>query len=184
VILEADPEIRLVAYIDASHSVHHDEKGHTGGHITLGKGGVVSKSTKQHITAKSSTEAELIALSDFASTVVHLRELLIELGYQQPPALIYQDNQSCMKLIERGRAASDRTRHIKNRYFWVKDYVQSGDLKIEYLETGKMVSDILTKPLVGAKFYKLRAALMNLGNSSKRGVLEMSPNTENNNGQF
>ena len=153
------PEVR--AYIDASYGVHHDAKSHSGMLVTLGGGPVFVKSTKQQVVAKSSTEAELIALSDGASTVIWGREFLLAQGEPLGPAVIYQDNQSTMAMVERGGSASDRTKHIKIRYFWVKDRVDAGEVRVEYMPTDDMVADVLTKPLQGAKFAALRAMLLN-----------------------
>ena len=49
---------------DASYGVHQDMKSHTGGSLSLGRGVLFSKSTKQKLNSKSSTEAELIASSE------------------------------------------------------------------------------------------------------------------------
>jgi hypothetical protein len=170
--LEADEGVQVKAYVDAAYGVHANFKGHTGGHITLGRGGIVNKSSKQKLVAKSSTEAELIAVSDFMSTVIQVRDFLSEIGYPQRPAIVYQDNQSTMRLIERGRPASERTRHINIRYFFIKERVASKELQIVYCPTNDMVSDILTKPLAGAQLFRLRARLLNLGTANHRGVLE------------
>ncbi len=47
-------------YVDASFAVHQDCRSHTGAVMTLGKGSVQSISTKQKISTRSSTEAELV----------------------------------------------------------------------------------------------------------------------------
>ena len=57
----------FIWYVDASYGVHVDGKSHTGANITLGKGTIYAKSSKQMVMSKSSTEAELIVLSDSAS---------------------------------------------------------------------------------------------------------------------
>jgi hypothetical protein len=58
---------------------------------------------------------------------------------------LYQDNQSTIKLLTNGRESSgDGTRHIRLRDYWVKDYVDRGELCIEYLPTADMRADILT----------------------------------------
>jgi Reverse transcriptase (RNA-dependent DNA polymerase)/Zinc knuckle len=51
-------------WVDASYAVHPDMKSHTGGVLSLGKGGIYGTSTRQRINAKSSTEAELIAVAE------------------------------------------------------------------------------------------------------------------------
>ena len=161
IILEADKLLHVVAWIDASHAVHVDHKSHSATVISLGKGPIYQKSGSQRINTKSSTESETVALSDGSSQVIWSRNFLIDQGYKLDPALIYQDNTSTMFLIKNGKSNSERTKHIATRFYFVKDRVESGEIKIEYLQTAQMVADILTKPLQGALFFKLRALLHN-----------------------
>ena len=71
IVIEPDKSFFCVrSYIDASYGVHPDGRSHTGVTISLGKGPIMTKSTKQKIATKSSTEAELIALSDSSSLVI------------------------------------------------------------------------------------------------------------------
>jgi hypothetical protein len=77
------------------------------------------------------------------------------------PATLYQDNTSAMKLAEKGMSTSERTRHVNIRYFFVKDRIDSGEIKLEYKPTKMMIADILTKPLQGEHFRRLRAELLN-----------------------
>ena len=120
-----------------------------------------AKSAKQKVVSKSSTEAELIGLSDSASQVIWTRDFLIGQGYSIQAATIYQDNLSTMALAKNGRSNSERSRHINIRYFFVKDRVEQGDVKIEYMPTGDMIADVLTKPLQGSLFARLRDQLLN-----------------------
>jgi hypothetical protein len=60
------PEAIVQLFADASYSVHSDYRSHTGMVMTLGAGPIDLRSTKQKLNTKSSTEAELIALSDMA----------------------------------------------------------------------------------------------------------------------
>ena len=76
-----------------------------------------------------------------------------------PAMTILQDNQSCMALIARGRSGAERTRHIQIRYFWVKERVDRGEVKIEYLRSEDMYANVLTKPLQGGQFVREREAL-------------------------
>ena len=129
--------------------------------LTLGLGPLMVKSTKQKIVTKSSTESELIALSDLCSPVIWNREFLCAQGEDPSPTIVYQDNQSTMALINKGSSSSERTRHIKIRHFWVKDRVDAGDVEIVYIPTEDMTADILTKPLQGPTFLRLRQMLLN-----------------------
>ena len=76
------------------------------------------------------------------------------------PSKIYQDNQSTIILATKGCAALSRSRHINLRFFHIKDRIASGELHIEYLPTKDMIADILTKPLQGELFRKLRDLLL------------------------
>ena len=78
------------------------------------------------------------------------------------PAIIYQDNMSTMALVEKGRSTSERTRHIDIQYFFIKDRVSNGDLRLVHLPTAEMTADILTKPLQGEAFKRHRSAILNL----------------------
>ena len=62
------------AFIDSSYGLHQaSEKSHTDCAIALGEAGVISaSSSKQKIVTKSSTEAELVGLSDSMAQAIHL----------------------------------------------------------------------------------------------------------------
>ena len=152
--------VSIFAYVDASYGVHSDMKSHTGAVIGLGKGPIYAKSSVQKLNSTSSTEAELIALSDSTAQIIWTRNFLMELGYDVGAATVYQDNQSTIKLVQNGKSNSGRTRHIAIRYFFVADRISTGEIKVEYMATGEMIADILTKPLQGNLFRKLRTTLM------------------------
>jgi hypothetical protein len=154
-------EPNLLAFVDASFGVHVDGKSHTGAVLTLGGGAILAKSSKQKIVTKSSTEAEIVGVSDFASQVIQVRSYLVEQKISSGPATIFQDNLSGMKMLEHGRPVSDSTRHINIRYFFVKDRVDNGEIKLSHLSTRSMISDLLTKPLQGALFVRHRNSLLN-----------------------
>ena len=62
---------------------------------------IYSASKKQKLVTKSSTEAELVALTSAMEEVLWLRGLLEELGYPQPSTKIEQDNKSTILLANR-----------------------------------------------------------------------------------
>lgn len=162
ITFEVHEPIHVTAYIDASFAIHPDMKSHTGSVVTLGKGAIYAKSGTQRLMTKSSTEAELVALSDAANQVLWTRNFLESQGHPQPPTLVYQDNQSTIQLIRNGRSNSERTRHVDIRYFFLHDRITTGDIDIVYLPTTDMIADILTKPLQGELFRKLKKQLLNI----------------------
>ena len=163
IVLRVGSNITVRAYIDASYGVHQGSgKSHTGCAIVLGDAGVLAaRSAKQKIVTKSSTEAELVGLSDSAAQAIHLRNFVIEQGYSVGPVIVYQDNLSCMALMKRGGPGSERSRHINIRHFWLAEKVAAGDVVIEHLSTDLMYANALTKPVQGAQFEKERHGLTN-----------------------
>jgi hypothetical protein len=153
--------LEVIAYTDASFAVHPNMVSHTGATVTLGGGPIFARSTKQRLNTKSSTESELVGLSDSATQVIWTRNFIIAQGYDIKEAVIKQDNMSTIALANKGRSTSERTRHVDIRYFFVKDRIDSREIKLEYLPTEQMVADILTKPLQGALFRTLRDSLLN-----------------------
>ena len=136
-------------YVDASYGVHRDGKSHTGSCVVIGDVGAVHcRSTKQQIVVKSSTEAELVGLSDSANQGLHLWNFLVMQGYRMPPVIVYQDNMSCMAMIARGRSGAERTRHVAIQYFWVKERVDNSEMRIEHKGTKEMYANVLTNMLL------------------------------------
>jgi hypothetical protein len=148
------------AHIDASYAVHIDLRSHTGGVITLGSGVLMAQSRKQKLVTKSSTEAELVAVSDFAGYVLEMRLFVWAQGYGSKPAMIGQDNLSTIALLTKGRASSEFTRHVNIRYFFARDRKKAGELDFVHVPAAEMMADALTKPLQGALFKHLRDKLL------------------------
>jgi hypothetical protein len=153
--------VRISASIDSSHATHGDYRGHTGVYITLGKGCIQAISVKQTINTKSSAETELVAVSDGATPVINVQNIILSQGLQCEPAIIDQDNQSTLAMLEKGQATGPTSRHINIRYFWLTDRISTGEVEVRYMETEAMTADALTKPLQGHLFYKHRATLLN-----------------------
>jgi hypothetical protein len=161
IILRPDIDMTLNGYFDASYSGHADAKSHSGSVITLGKGPVHAKSSKQKIVSKSSTEAKLICASDSASQLLWVRSFLLHQGHDMKAAKVHQDDKSTITMLGKGRSTQERTRHIQTRYYFIKDRVGNGELQLVYTPTESMVADILTKPLQGELFRRLRRELLN-----------------------
>ena len=159
-VLGAADRLSVIAYVDASYGVHEDGKSHTGAMITLGGGAIYSRSSKQQIVTKSSTEAELVAITDTLGEIVWTRRFVIDQGYVVPPVILFQDNMSTIALCNRG-GAGHRTKHIKIRNFFIKERIDDGEVEVRHKPTGEMVADLLTKPLQGATFRHFRNLLLN-----------------------
>ena len=65
--------------------------------------------------------------------------------------VILCDNQSCVKMKE-NLVFNEKSKHIEIWYFYIRDMVQKGSIKLQYVGTDEQVVDILTKPLSRMKF--------------------------------
>ncbi len=151
----------MFAGVDVPHGVHSDCKSHTGGAESWGWGVLLTMCKKQKLNTKSSTEGEIVGVSDFMPNIIWARMFLEAQGEFLKKNVLYQDNQSAMKIILNGRKSSgQKTKHMDNRYFWIKDRIESENIKVEYCPTEKMVADFFTKPLQGNLFRKFRDVVM------------------------
>ena len=150
-------------YVDASFAVHPDFKSHSGGVMTMGEGAMISGSNKQKLNTRSSCEAELVGADDFATKILWTKLFLEAQGYEIKENILYQDNQSTLKLLENGkRSSGKRTRALSIRYFFLHDQAEQGNLKFGYCPTGEMLGDYNTKPLSGMPFKRMRKRLMGM----------------------
>ena len=154
--LAQDGELNITCFADASRGVHHNGKSHSGIMISHERGSILTKSAKQKIVCRSSTESELVALSDATSLTAYELQFMQSLGIKVKQAHLFQDNTSTIRMAMNGKSCSDRTKHIKLRYFFIKQYLDSGEFTVTYCPTELMTADILTKSLQGKLFRDMR----------------------------
>jgi hypothetical protein len=103
----------------------------------------------------STAEAEYVA----ACATVWLQKLLSGLfGLGLEATCIWCDNQSCMKLSE-NPVFHDRSKHIEIRYYYIRDMVQRGAVRLQFVTSEDQVADVFTKPLSRMKFEYFRDKL-------------------------
>ena len=148
------------------------------------------KSKLQPITAASTHEAELIAMSFAADEAVWTRRLLLEAGFAVPvvhhiradkptddptdiadrktdnwiatmrPTWLLGDNQSAI-FTAGNPETTQRSKHLEIRWFRIRDYVQNRTLQVRHIPTGDNVADFFTKSLQGPdSFVRFRKELM------------------------
>lgn len=168
---------RVMGYSDASYATAETYDGIkrrsvTGYTLMLNGATVVATSKLQPIVAQSTAEAEYYALGSAAQEAMFVRNLLGELGFEQPPTTLFEDNEACM-LIAKNEVCASRAKHIEVRYHAVRQLIKRGQLRIERVSTHEQLADGLTKGLPAVKFEAFSVAL--LGHAPLPGISLKSP---------
>ena len=125
----------------------------------LGGGAITWSSRKQSSVALSTVEAEYMALSVATQEAIWLRHLQEELGVTNTDlTLIFEDNQGAISMAK-NPVFHKRTKHVQNRYHFVREAVEQGTITLEYCRTDDMLADSFTKALARDQFKKLRAGI-------------------------
>ena len=74
------------------------------------------------------------------------------------PTVIQCDDQSCIKLSE-NMVFHDRSKHIEIRFHSIRDYVQRGVVRLQYVSTNEQVAKIISKDLGRGKHVYFRDKL-------------------------
>ena len=100
------------------YAVRDDMKSHTGGAMPFGRGVFDTKSTKQKLKTKSSTESEVVSVSDYLPSTIWTDNFWSHQENDFEENTIYQDNTSSMKLEQNGPdSCGQKSRHIYIGYF-------------------------------------------------------------------
>ena len=130
-ILSIDKSGNIKWYVDAAFAVHKDMSSHTGGFINMGTRGAYVHSRKNNLNTKISTEAEIVGVDDVLTQVIWTRYYLKEQGYMIHDNVIYQDNQSTIRLEKNGRQSSRKiNRHINTRYYFITDRIIKQEVSV------------------------------------------------------
>ena len=142
----------MEVFSDSDHAGDLDERRSTTGIVIKIRGiTVLAKSRKQRLTAKSSTQAEIIAMSDAVEESIWVKNLLLELDQKQTMVTLQADNQPGISTVQNAKI-SKGNKHIAVRYYFIKDYVKQKELEIKYVPTKENVADIMTKALTKKTF--------------------------------
>lgn len=150
----------LVGYADADWGNDPADRRSISGNVFQVFDGTVSWMTrKQSSVALSSTEAEYVSLSHAVCEAIWLRNLILELGIKlDQPVVLHEDNQSCICIAQEPRDHK-RMKHVDIRYNFIREKLQDGTFKIQYIPTNEQLADLFTKGLSRGPFEMLRSKL-------------------------
>ncbi|KAF7566879.1 hypothetical protein PtrM4_134700 [Pyrenophora tritici-repentis] len=127
-----------------------DRKSSQGYAIKLFGGLIAWRSSKQDTVTTSTTEAELLALSQVAKEAIFTSRLISELKVKLPsPTITIQcDNQQTIRLVTQAVSRlTTKLRHVDIHNHWLRQEVTNQRIKVVYTKSSEMIADGLTKVL-------------------------------------
>ena len=132
-----------------------DRKSSQGYAIKLFGGLIAWKASKQDTVTTSTTEAELLALSQVAKEAIFTSRLLKELQVtlSDPIITIKCDNTQTIRLVNEDVAKlQTKLRHVDIHNHWLRQEVTRKTIKVEYVPSDNMIADGFTKALPANKW--------------------------------
>ena len=169
--------LEILGYADAGYlSDWSTGKSQSGIVFTIGGTAFSWKSSKQTITATSTSNAEMVALFDATKEAVWLSNFLtdlyqgLDIPHQLLPITIFEDNLACLRQIMAGYIKSDMTKHLSPKFYFTTDTVNMGRIKVVQIPTIDNLADIFTKSLPGPRHQELRRKLGMMSLSEVKGI--------------
>jgi hypothetical protein len=151
-----------------------DRKSSQGYVITLFGGPIAWRANKQDTVTTSSTEAELLALSQTAKEAIFLSRLLKALTlHLHEPLTIQCDNKQTLRLLnEESAKLVTKLRHVDIYSHWLRQEVKERRVICNWVSTKEMLADGFTKPL-GKQKHQAFCEMIGLSDEAERLVREM-----------
>lgn len=153
---------QFAVYSDADWATDKSDRKSISGSVTMFYRGPISwSSKKQRSVSTSSCESEYIALATCAKQGQWVGQIFRDLGFGKyvgrDPRMVqmFGDNQGAITLTQNAYL-NERSKHIDICYHFIRDLVERGYLKVDYIPTDEMIADGMTKPLQRVKFERFK----------------------------
>jgi len=100
-----------------------------------------------------------------------------EIDKVQSIPTILSDSKSAIAIAETD-SSHGRTKHIDTQYHFIRDKIQAGILKVDWVSTHSQIADILTKALPPRIFVKFQSELVVPTGQSRGGTKENEWDTQ------
>ena len=155
VVYTKQDEYRLQAYCDSDWAQDPDDRKSVTGYVIYAQGGPVAwKSKKQATVARSSAEAEYVALADTISELLWIKMALSELEVPITGEIeIHIDNAAAQSMAE-NPVNHERTKHIDTAFHFIREVVKAKVVSLYHVNTKENIADLFTKAVSWVDFKK------------------------------
>src|SRR6185312_2816204 len=163
---------------DASFADNSVDRKSSQGYVMQLFGGTIGwRANKQDTVTTSTTEAELLALSQATKESMFVSRLLKEIAIcvDSKTIQIQCDNQQTIKLVNKEVGLlQTKLRHVNIHDHWIRQETEKGTISVNYVPTREMVADGLTKALSSQPFKVFidRLGLVDIEGKLRRRTLE------------
>ena len=167
-VIQRNQHKSIIGFSDADWATDTDDQKFTTGYCIYFGANIVSWSShKQKVVSRSSTEAEYRSIAAVLAEILWLTSLLQELHI---PTEVQLASNPIMH---------SKTKHFELDLHFVRDNIQQMRVQLIQLPTQFQIADLLTKPISGTTFSRIRDKLMVVINPtiSLRGILNIINNT-------
>ena len=139
---------RLVVFIDSDHGGDKDRSRSTTCYRVLWRKNLLHNKVRIHkMTTLTTCESEWVAVAEAAKKLIWILELLRSARIEMREIPIFYCDNSAVCLAVKNYFMSDSNRHIRMRYWFIRDLEVSQMIRIRKIATGQNVADIGTKAL-------------------------------------
>jgi hypothetical protein len=110
---------------------------------------VTEKSNPQQSHTISVTDAELVAGTECAQDMLHIRKALMSLGLKVELQMsLHIENKGVVDLTKNW-SIGGRMRHIEVRYYFIRELREAAIIQVHWIESQQNSADLFTKNLPG-----------------------------------
>jgi hypothetical protein len=144
----------MVMYTDSDWAGDKENRRSVSGYVIFLLGvPILWKSKLQKSVSLSSSEAEYYALSEAAKELKFIVQILKSLEIEIVlPIIVNVDNVGAIFMSE-NLSATARTKHVDMRYHFIREFIEDGWIKIQFVKTEMNVADMFTKNVNGEVYH-------------------------------
>jgi hypothetical protein len=148
-------QFEITGMADADYATDKETRRSVSGYSTFLEGAMVSaKSRMQKCVTLSTTEAEMMSMTECVQDMLFIMRILQSMELKvKLPMVIHCNNKGAVDLANNW-STSGRSRHVATKTMFLRELKEEGILKIEWISSEHMVSDVFTKNLGDKDFYK------------------------------